>query len=71
MAKVNQDVIDETARMEQWGAKNGNLNGYKPTIRGYDPVGGFTAQNKPKKAGLAYISYSYLDALINKKRGGK
>lgn len=71
MAKVNQDVIDETARMEQWGAKNGNLNGYKPTIRGYDPVGGFTALNKPQKAGLAEISDSDLDALIAKKRGGK
>lgn len=68
MAKVNQDIIDETSRMEQWGAEKGNLNGYKPQIRGYDPVAGFTAAPK----GLTAMSDEELAAAIAaKKKGGK
>lgn len=67
MAKVNQDIIDETGRMEAYGAEKGNLNGYKPTIRGYSPTAGFTALKTP----LTEMSDSELDALIAKKKGGK
>lgn len=67
MAKLNQDIIDETSRMEAYGAEKGNLNGYKPTIRGYSPTAGFTAIKSP----LTEMSDSELDALIAKKKGGK
>lgn len=71
MAKVNQDIIDETARMEQWGTEKGNLNGYKPNIRGYDPVGGFTSLKKTPNQDLTGMSDAELDAAIARKKGGK
>lgn len=68
MAKVNQDIIDEASRMEQWGAEHGNLNNYKPQVRGYNPVSGFTTAPK----GLTAMSDEELAAAIAaKKKGGK
>lgn len=64
MAKMNQDVIDETGRMEAYAVKNKNLNGYKPVIQGYNPTSGFSG-------GLKGLSDEELAAAIAAKKGKK
>ena len=66
MAKMNQDVIDETARMETYAVKNKNLNGYRPTIQGYNPTSGFAP-----KGGVKDLSDEELAAAIAAKKGKK
>jgi hypothetical protein len=64
MAKMNQDIIDETSRMESYAVKNKNLNGYKPVIQGYNPSTGFAG-------GVKGLSDEELAAAIAAKKGKK